>query len=119
MFGAFDDTAEQVFARRRAAYAEPERYTGDADIIMDRSQEPLYVPHARPARRARAASMSHAGKPPSKKKRLLAMKKMVRAGIHVGRCGEALNHWRSLASSGLPGAKKAARQLKKTFANKC
>ena len=75
-----------------------------------------------PAPRRAPRSWLKQGKPakaPSKKVRLLALKRTVKTSLKLGRCPHALAEWRALAGSQLPGAKKAARQLKKTFVNKC
>lgn len=106
------DPSEVTFpppSPRWRAAMQPEVHHGWENVDAPRG--------ARPAVRA-----SRAGKPlksPSKKTRLQALKRTVRTSLRLGRCPHALAEWRALAGSQLPGAVKAARQLKKTFANKC
>ena len=110
------DPSEVTFpppSPRFRAAMQPEVHTG---------WETLYdEPSAAAPRRAPRSWLKpgKAGKAPSKKVRLLALKRTVKTSLKLGRCSHALAEWRALAGSQLPGAKKAARQLKKTFVNKC
>lgn len=134
MLGDFNDTAEDLLARRYghrpvpvpADFGAPDAAVLDYDAPYDDPVVAMAHRHWRarpgyalPRSWLKPGKAAKAAKVPSKKKRLQALKRTVRTSLKLNRCPHALAEWRALAGSQLPGAKKAARQLKRSFTNKC